>query len=592
MYNRGPMRLKSPKRKSKKRLAKRSIPIAPAPMNESEEIVFAIRSAKIDALVADGGDGEQVFTLQGTEHPYRVLVEAINDGAATLDADGTVLYANNRFSEILGISLDRLVGVSLQERVSSSGREVLSTLIAEGLLRDATAEIKLEAADGQAHLVRFRLTPVKNGDLQNICVVATELTELVEANEALRSSEEALRQLSGRLLQLQDEERRRVARDLHDITGQKLALQSMALSRLLNQDAPKLDAESERTLSECVTLNKEISEEIRTLSYVLHPPLLDELGLASAAKWYAQGFEQRTGIHIDVDVSADFLRLPPDVEVTLFRIIQESLTNVHRYSGSPTASVHVKASFSDIKLQIRDSGRGMKPESPKPLHGAEAVLGVGIQGMKERMRQLGGKLEITSQPNHGTIVTATLPLANVRVSAPPEATIRAAASSAETLREQTADTGEIARKRVLVVDDHELLRRGVCTMLMNEPSLEICGEAADGQEAVTKAAALHPDLVIIDINMPGLNGLAVIRQITRILPQTKILVFTVHDSDQMIEDTRAAGAHGCLSKNKAGQDLLRVARQLLESKPGPTSESKSPNASLAATASQSSAVAD
>lgn len=557
------MKRKSRKHKTKKRPAKRLNPVTPMPVNESDEIVFAIRSAKIDAIVADGGDGEQVFTLQGSEHPYRVLVEAINDGAATLDPDGTILYANNRFSEILGISLNRLVGVALQEHVSSSGREVLSTLIAEGLLRDSTAEIKLDAADGQSHLVRFRLTPVKNGDLQNICVVATELTELVEANEALRSSEEALRQLSGRLLQLQDEERRRVARDLHDITGQKLALQSMAISRLLNQDAPKLDAEAERTLSECATLNKEISEEIRTLSYVLHPPLLDELGLASAAKWYAQGFEQRTGIHIDVDISADFLRLPPDVEVTLFRIIQESLTNVHRYSGSPTASVHVKATLFDIKLQVRDSGKGMKPQSLKPVHGTEAVLGVGIQGMKERMRQLGGQLEIASQANQGTIVTATLPLANVRVTSEPETAIP---PSAETSAEQPARASELARKRVLVVDDHELMRRGVSTMLSDEPGLEICGEAADGPEAVIKAAALHPDLVIMDINMPGLNGLAAIRQIGHILPHAKILAFTVHDSNQMIEEVRAAGAHACLSKNKAGQDLLRVARQLLEKK--------------------------
>ena len=182
---------------------------------------------------------------------------------------------------------------------------MLRNLIAEGLLASTQGEITLGETEGRRRLVRLTLNPVLNSDPQTVCVIATELTELAEVNEALRANEESLRPLSGRLLKLQDEERRRIARDLHDITGQKLAVQSMELSQLLNGKSATLDAETRRLLSDCDTLNKQVGEDIRTLSYQLHPPLLDELGLSSAVKWYVEGFERRTGIRVKVDIDPD-----------------------------------------------------------------------------------------------------------------------------------------------------------------------------------------------------------------------------------------------------------------------------------------------
>ena len=389
----------------------------PADLKESEEIVLAIRRGKIDALVMAGVDGEQVFTLQDAEHPYRVLVETINDGVATLDAAGVVLYANSRFAAILRIPVRNFIGSSLVSHVSPSDRAILEKLIAEGLSNSTQGEFPLGAAEGRARLVRLALSPVKNSEPRTVCMVATELTELVEANEALRSNEESLRQLSMRLLTLQDEERRHIARDLHDITGQKLALQSMSLSQVLNRKPTALDAESRRILSECATLTQQVSQEIRTLSYLLHPPLLDELGLPAAVKWYAKGFEQRTGIKLEIDIASNFRRLSPDVEVTLFRVIQESLTNVHRYSGSPKAYVRLQEASDKVTLQIGDFGKGIRRDALNSANGRIVPLGVGIQGMRERLRQLAGKLEITSQPNQGTLVTATVPLSRPQTTA-------------------------------------------------------------------------------------------------------------------------------------------------------------------------------
>ena len=549
---------------------------APA-IAEAEEIVLAIRRGGIDALVMEGAHGEKVVTLQGTEHPYRVLVESINDGAATLDAEGTVLYANARFAQILNIPQGKLTGTSLQNNLSEGQREKLKKLIRQALHRSATVELTLHATEGRPKLVRFSLRPMKGSDIHKVGVVATELTELVEANEALKSNEESLRQLSARLLQLQDEERRHIARDLHDVTGQKLAVQSMALSGVLSRNSSNVDPDSQRALTESLAWNKEIAAEIRTLSYLLHPPLLDELGLSSAVKWYVAGFTNRTGILVDTDIPSDLQRLSPDAEVAVFRVLQESLTNVHRYADSSKACIRMKATADAIKLEIEDFGKGMTISKSNARNTPELRLGVGIQGMTERLRQLGGKLEITSSPNQGTLVAATIPLSSAQVAVPTQPASDTVAPTSILATEASGLLGGALRKRILIADDHEILRRGVRNTLQTELDLEICGEAVDGQDAVEKVKALQPDLVILDINMPVLNGLVAVRQILRFRPQTKVLVFSVHDSDQTIKEVHAAGAHGFISKGKDAQDLLRVVRDILNVTTRSVSASAFPN---------------
>jgi signal transduction histidine kinase/CheY-like chemotaxis protein len=486
-----------------------------------------------------------------------------------------VLYANSRFAQILNIPVGKLTGSSLHNNLSTGQSDKLKKLIRQALHRSSAVELTLDATAGRPKLVRFTLRPLKDSDIHKVGVVATELTELVEANAALKSNEESLRHLSARLLQLQDEERRRIARDLHDVTGQKLAVLSMALSGLLNRPNANLDADSQRALTESLAWSKEVAAEIRTLSYLLHPPLLDELGLSSAVKWYLAGFTSRTGIQMETDIPSDIQRLSPDAEVAIFRVLQESLTNVHRYAESPKAIVRMDVTGEEIKLEIQDFGKGVESSKASSPNGSVARLGVGIQGMTERMRQLGGKLEITSSPNKGTLVSATIPLSSLAaMPAQPATVLVSPLNPASDLAGPTANT---LRKRILIADDHEMLRRGVRNTLQSELDLEICGEAVDGQDAVEKVKALQPDLVILDINMPGLNGLVALRQILRLRPQTKVLVFSVHDSDQTVKEVDAAGAHGFVSKGKDSQDLLRAVREILSVKSLTASASPIPN---------------
>ncbi len=218
--------------------------------------------------------------------------------------------------------------------------------------------------------------------------------------------ERALHQLSGKLLGLQDEERRRISRELHDTTAQNLAVLSMNLCSV--KEATKILGQKTReAVTESLSLAEQCSREIRTLSYLLHPPLLDELGLVSALRAYTTGYTQRTGIGVELKM-AEIGRLPGEIETTVFRIVQEALTNVHRHSGSISAEIRIVRDPKDVRLQISDEGRGVPPDK-LDLISEGANVGVGIAGMRERAIQLGGQLKVASS-SRGTTITAILPM--------------------------------------------------------------------------------------------------------------------------------------------------------------------------------------
>ncbi len=217
-------------------------------------------------------------------------------------------------------------------------------------------------------------------------------------------TDQSLRELSGRLLKVQDDERRRIARELHDVTAQNLAALGMNLAQLQTLIATQ-PSRAQTVLADCRAAVEQCTSEVRTLSYLLHAPLLDELGLTDAIRDYADGFSRRSHIRVDLEIAPNFPRLTPDQELALFRILQEALSNVHRHSQSPTASVRLTVDGRSIALTVEDRGRGV-PEGVT----IDSALGVGLQGMRERMRQLGGRLELALRPAGGACVTATLPI--------------------------------------------------------------------------------------------------------------------------------------------------------------------------------------
>ena len=530
---------------------------------ELEETLRAIRAGEVDAVVVSAPKGDQVFTLQGAEHPYRLLVETIDEGAATLSNDGTVLYSNRSFANIFDAQLERFIGSPIENFVSGEYIDALRSLIGKASRSPARGEIRIVDRAGRARTVRLTLTPSHQFGMEALCAVATELTELVETNEALRVTESSLRQLSGRLLQLQDEERRRIARDLHDTTGQKIAALSMSLdrvARLLDTKKP----ERQEALNEGREIVRMIGEEIRTLSYLLHPPLLDESGLGSAVRWYAEGFQKRSGIRLTVNISPNLGRLSTEVEMALFRVVQESLTNVHRYSGSPDAEISVLDAPDSVRLEVVDHGKGIEAGAARVKVEGIAALGVGIPGMRERLRQLGGQLDVDFGRD-GTRVSATVPFKKAK--APQliedsEVTVSAASHDSAN-GDATASTSDL-RRRILIADDHEVMRRGVRGLLESHDEWAVCGEAFEGREVVVKSRELRPDLIIMDINMPGLTGIDAAQQIRKENPTAKILFFSVHESAQTVREVVNAGAQGYVAKSRAGHDLVDAVRNVLE----------------------------
>jgi signal transduction histidine kinase len=264
--------------------------------------------------------------------------------------------------------------------ILSKGRKILGTLILFCPTPQPPGERDLELMEQVIHMAAIAIECHRN--------------------------EEELREFSRRLYQSQDEERRRIARDLHDSTGQKLAVLEMTLS-MVQGAIPTQPRECDRILSQCTSLTRGISDELRTLSYLLHPPMLDECGLNSAIHCYVNGINQRNGLHVEVEILQELPRLSEEAELAIFRIVQASLTNVHLHSGAGEAKVKIGYDLDGVIVEISDEGQGI-PDGVLDHSSQTRTVGIGITGMRERVIQLGGRLEIETS-RAGTRVKATVP---------------------------------------------------------------------------------------------------------------------------------------------------------------------------------------
>jgi len=478
-------------------------------------------------------------------------------GVANVLPSGEILYANPKFALILGAPLHgNLLGGHLQDFIASRNRESLEIALRQTAERPVTAEIKVNAIAGRPQTIRFFMSQAQILNKPVVRIVTDEITELSETTSQLRETEESLRALSGRILQVHDQERRKLARDLHDTTGQELALLVMSLRRLADIGDQLGSDERKALLDDAADLARKVNDEIRSLAYLLHPPLLDELGLAAALNWYIEGFSKRSDIEVKLVVPDDSPRFPEDIENALFHVVQEGLTNILRHSGSRKAEIVVRASAQQVELTVKDEGKGLSALDLKRLapSAGSKVMGVGIAGLRERLRQVSGTLDISSQ-HRGAILKATIPIA--KLDARPSLSTPSPESRSEPPETPVAASDVANRKRILIVDDHDVIRRGVRALLENETDLEICGEAADGNEAVQKTAELHPDLIILDLNMPVFGGVYAANQLRHMATSAKILAFSMHFPTGMESLLRSAGCKGFVSKAHADRDLLR-----------------------------------
>ena len=491
------------------------------------------------------------------------LLEDLQEGVATLTSQGRINYANSRFAELLGANRsERVVGRYLKLFLSAASWLELETALARGSKLPTEGQLRVTSPDGlSSRTIHLSLAPIRHAGNTKIRIVASEVTELVKKDKALQDSEASLHSLSARILQLQDQERRRIARDLHDITGQELSVIVMSLSQLADKlDAPGLDAR--QAIVDAIGLVRKVEDEIRTLSYVFHPPLLDEFGLGSALHWYVEGFTKRSGIQVEIKSPRDLPRLSVEKETALFRVVQESLTNVLRHSGSRWARIHVSFDKHEVTLSVEDEGRGIDTKKNAERDAVPTDSGVGIAGMRERLQQLGGSLIIRPR-SRGTQVVATLPIVQGESA---DSTSEAAVSRAveEARIQPEGAKPDSCTKRVLIVDDHEVTRHGIKMLLRDQPGIEICGELEDGFQAVLKAKELNPDLIVMDLSLPRVSGYSAATSIRESGSQAKVLFFTTHSYPQLQRMSRLAGFEGLVEKTNGARDLLRGVRAVLD----------------------------
>jgi len=382
---------------------------------DDEEKLLAVAQAASVAIqnaIAYRRLQETTEALRAAEAKYRDIFENAAFGIGQSTPDGRVRAANPTLARMLGYDspedlIASVTDIGREIYVDQNRREDGRRILEErGSMSDFEAELRRR--DGSTIWVSMNLRAVRD-ESGTVLYFEGAMQDVTQRKRA----EDLLREVSGRLLQTQSEERRRIARELHDSTAQSLAALALNLG-LVGRSADGLGEAERRRLEESQDLAQQCCREIRTLSYLLHPPALDETDLWSAVRWYAEGFTHRSGIKVNLTMPRGVGRLPQDVETTLFRIVQESLANIHRHSRSRRARIRIARREARITLTVRDHGRGM-PRPPAEDRAGEtpaaghAALGVGIAGMRERVRQLGGQFEIDSDPR-GTSVRVEIPL--------------------------------------------------------------------------------------------------------------------------------------------------------------------------------------
>jgi PAS domain S-box-containing protein len=378
------------------------------------------------------------------------IVDSSDDAIVSKTLEGIITSWNAGAERLFGYTAKEAVGQHISMIIPQDRRDEETTILAKlrrGERIDHFDTIRMRK-DGTKLEISLTISPVRDaeGKIIGASKIARDVTgrkrmerELHESEQRFRTLADALdtqvqfrtqelrrrnseilqqsdqlRDLSGRLMSLQDEERRRIARELHDSAGQNLAALSISIARI-KEDAKGDPAQLSERIKEARDLVQHLSDEIRTTSYLLHPPMLDEMGLSYAIGWYIDGLRERSGLSVEVNITDDLGRLAPEIELAIFRLVQECLTNIHRHSESKTAVIRIARDSDKIYAEVQDHGKGIPPER---LAGIQSQgVGVGIRGMRERVRQSHGDLTIDSNAL-GTKVTAVFPAEPIRAKDP------------------------------------------------------------------------------------------------------------------------------------------------------------------------------
>ena len=356
----------------------------------------------------------EIAVLSG-KRLLQATIDALNARVALLDQHGTIIAVNKPWKAFAEANHDqdsiKDIGFNYLDTCAENPECQEAALVSRGIRQLKSGEVdEFRCIYPSPRAIatfwfQIRMSQFEMYGATRIVVTYEDVTEIKEAHDAQQK-------VSGLLMQAQDDERRRIARELHDSTVQNLVAIKADLNGI-ERESKQLSADATEMLKESVSLSNQVIRELRTLSYLLHPPFLDEAGLVPALTWFVRGFIQRSGIPVELMVLDEIGRLPTDIETALFRVVQESLTNIHRHSGGGRAVIWVTREKDNVTLRIMDDGHGFSLPATEDNLESTVLPGVGIPGMRQRLRQLGGQLEIESGPQ-GTTVNAKICLSEDR----------------------------------------------------------------------------------------------------------------------------------------------------------------------------------
>jgi two-component system, NarL family, sensor kinase len=397
----------------------RSVPRAPARsmaglcarLAEAEETLRAIRKGEVDAVVVAGHQGTRVFTLEGSEHAYRVLIESMSEGALTLTADKTILYANRCFAGMVKRPLEQVVGSSLSRFLSEKDRVRVRRILDRAHPDGSAMQLLLQARDGSSRPVQASIRSLPKDGSGTACfgVVLTDMTEA-------RRNEDTLRALSRRVVHAQETERGRVALELHDNITQLLCA-ILFRTQSLTTGLSARDGRSKREVLKIRTMLVTAAEEVERISRHLRPSTMDQLGLVAVVRSTLAEFSARTRVPVRLARVKPAARLPADTELALFRILQEALQNIEKHARASHVTVSLSRRGALIQLRVRDDGIGFDPE--RRAGAGSTRVGLGLLGMRERATDAGGTFDLRSAHRAGTEIDVRLPVPSPAVAAAP-----------------------------------------------------------------------------------------------------------------------------------------------------------------------------
>lgn len=558
-------------------------------LNEAEDILNTLRNHKVDAVI--GTDQIAMMRLKEVEdqlhdqikisrnrlNEIESIYQNVPVGLCILDTDLKFIRINGHLAEMNGIPAEEHIGKSIHELLPNIAGNIQTDL--HRVIETGKARMNVELSGetpAQPGVIRYWLQhwlPLYNKQEQviGINMVIQEVTdrkkyedklqrlnELLEERVAERTNK--LREMALQITNAEEKERQRLARVLHD------GLQQLLIGAKFNANLIKKHLPTESKviyeINHLVQILDQSIEASRSLSYELSPPILHDHGLTAALHWLA-GMRHMQGLSIDIKVDENLPTLSQNLKVFLFQAIRELLINVIKHAGVDKAEVHISFETTIIRIEVIDEGKGFDTEEVEQ----KASESLGLRSIREKLDLMNGRLEIKSEPGQGSQFILEVPVGEkVHSSEPAESsqdpTVEVSENTADKPNSGNSAKSSSSSISVLVVDDHQVMRDGLVSLLNEESDINIIGEASNGIEAVDFVRETPPDVIIMDITMPGMDGIEATRQIHQEFPEILIIGLSMHEEEEYTTRIKEAGAVGLLNKGGPAEHLFKSIRNI------------------------------